>query len=89
MPGPPLRALTAGHVPDADLLARFARDRDEAAFELLVWRHRRMVFDVCRRVAGNARRSTSKNSGAGEGNRTLTASLGSSSSAIELRPQEG
>jgi hypothetical protein len=28
-------------------------------------------------------------SGAGEGNRTLTASLGSSSSAIELRPQEG
>ena len=27
--------------------------------------------------------------GAGEGNRTLTASLGSSSSTIELRPQEG
>jgi hypothetical protein len=31
---------------------------------------------------------TSISRGAGEGNRTLTASLGSSSSAIELRPQE-
>jgi hypothetical protein len=30
-----------------------------------------------------------RSGGAGEGNRTLTASLGSSSSAIELRPQEG
>jgi hypothetical protein len=37
---PPL----AGHVPDADLLARFARDRDEAAFELLVWRYRKLVL---------------------------------------------
>jgi RNA polymerase sigma factor (sigma-70 family) len=37
-------------VPDADLLARFARDRDEAAFELLVWRHGAMVLGTCRRL---------------------------------------
>ncbi len=35
---------------DAALLARFARDRDEAAFELLVWRHAAMVLAVCRAV---------------------------------------
>src|SRR6478672_9492509 len=35
---------------DADLLARFARERDEAAFELLVWRHAGMVLRVCRLV---------------------------------------
>jgi RNA polymerase sigma factor (sigma-70 family) len=35
---------------DADLLARFVAGRDEAAFELLVWRHERMVRAVCRRV---------------------------------------
>jgi RNA polymerase sigma factor (sigma-70 family) len=35
---------------DADLLARFVSRRDEAAFELLVWRHERMVRAVCRRV---------------------------------------
>src|SRR5262249_61021685 len=37
-------------VPDAELLKRFTADRDEAAFELLVWRHGKMVFNVCRRV---------------------------------------
>jgi RNA polymerase sigma factor (sigma-70 family) len=35
---------------DADLLARFVGQRDEAAFELLVWRHQHMVLGVCRRL---------------------------------------
>lgn len=33
---------------DADLVARFAATREEAAFELLVWRHAGMVQRVCR-----------------------------------------
>jgi RNA polymerase sigma factor (sigma-70 family) len=37
---------------DADLLERFVSWRDEAAFELLVWRHERMVRGVCRRLLG-------------------------------------
>jgi hypothetical protein len=37
-------------VRDAELLKRFTADRDEAAFELLVWRHGKMVFNVCRRI---------------------------------------
>src|SRR3954468_17904824 len=36
--------------PDADLLGRFARDGDQGAFELLVWRHAGMVLGVCRRA---------------------------------------
>jgi RNA polymerase sigma factor (sigma-70 family) len=35
---------------DADLLARFAEKRDEAAFEVLVWRHGPMVHGLCRRL---------------------------------------
>ena len=35
---------------DADLLGRFADRRDQAAFELLVWRHAAMVLRVCRGV---------------------------------------
>ena len=33
-------------VPDAELLARFAKKRDEAAFELLLWRHGGLVLNV-------------------------------------------
>jgi RNA polymerase sigma factor (sigma-70 family) len=40
----------AGDVTDADLLARFVTTRDEAAFELLLWRHGAMVLRVCRDV---------------------------------------
>lgn len=37
-------------LPDGVLLGRFARTRDPAAFELLVWRHGPMVLAACRRV---------------------------------------
>ncbi len=40
-------------VPDADLVARFVKDRDQAAFELLVWRHGNLVLGVCRRILGD------------------------------------
>ncbi|MBI3408779.1 MAG: sigma-70 family RNA polymerase sigma factor [Planctomycetes bacterium] len=35
---------------DIQLLHRFVHQRDESAFELLVWRFGRMVYSVCRRV---------------------------------------
>jgi RNA polymerase sigma factor (sigma-70 family) len=35
---------------DADLLRRWTARRDEAAFEVLVWRHGRLVLGVCRRL---------------------------------------
>src|SRR5262249_17946298 len=35
---------------DAELLRRFVLNRDEAAFELLVWRHGAMVLNLCRRM---------------------------------------
>ena len=38
---------------DADLLARFIQTRDDAAFELLVWRHGAMVLAACRRILSN------------------------------------
>ena len=35
---------------DAELIARFSATRDEAAFELLVWRHAPLLQRVCRSV---------------------------------------
>src|SRR5262249_3532391 len=43
-------AVHAGDVTDADLLARFVSSRDEAAFELLLWRHGTMGLHLCRDV---------------------------------------
>src|SRR5881227_14464 len=40
----------AGGLSDAELLGRFVAGRDEAAFEVLVWRHGPKVLGVCRRV---------------------------------------
>jgi len=42
-----------GGLTDGQLLACFATQRDEAAFEALVRRHGPMVLAVCRRVIGN------------------------------------
>jgi RNA polymerase sigma factor (sigma-70 family) len=39
-----------GALPDAELLRRFAASRDEAAFEVLVWRHGATVLGVCERI---------------------------------------
>jgi RNA polymerase sigma factor (sigma-70 family) len=49
------RALPPGPclAPDADLLARFARGRDDSAFTALVSRHGEMVWRVCRRALGD------------------------------------
>ena len=37
-------------VGDGQLLERFVQERDESAFELLLWRHGAMVLNVCRRL---------------------------------------
>src|SRR5262249_6452350 len=51
---PFIRPDHAGGVTDAELLRRFLSERDEASFELLLWRHGPMVLGVCRRVLGDA-----------------------------------
>src|SRR5881275_1537830 len=49
-----IRALSviesAHHLPDQQLLERFATAREETAFEALVRRHGPLVLGVCRRV---------------------------------------
>src|SRR5262245_32808635 len=61
MPEPELRALLrhiphlagpppAGEPSDRELLARFARFREEAAFAALVQRHGPLVLNTCRRI---------------------------------------
>jgi RNA polymerase sigma factor (sigma-70 family) len=47
------RTVPPPAVPDTELVRRFVAGRDEAAFELLVWRYRGLVADVCRRALGH------------------------------------
>ncbi|HTU21702.1 MAG TPA: sigma-70 family RNA polymerase sigma factor [Gemmataceae bacterium] len=45
-----LHPAAAEGASDAHLLQRFVQERDQQAFELLIWRHGLMVLNVCRRV---------------------------------------
>ncbi|MGE3806716.1 MAG: RNA polymerase sigma factor, partial [Gemmataceae bacterium] len=49
-----LRLHGADSLSDAALLERFASERDEAAFGVLVRRHGPMVLGVCRRILNDA-----------------------------------
>src|SRR5262249_58278450 len=49
LPAPPRESTT-----DAELLGRYAQDRDEGAFAAVVRRHTPMVLGVCRRVLPTA-----------------------------------
>ena len=44
----------SGPLADERLLARFAKNGDPSAFELLVWRHGAMVLRVCLRILPNS-----------------------------------
>ena len=44
-------AVEGNAVPDSELLRRYAEQQDEAAFELLLWRHGGMIWGVCQRIA--------------------------------------
>jgi Flp pilus assembly protein CpaB len=39
-----------GRMPDSELLQQFIERRDEAAFEVLLWRHGPLVLNVCQRL---------------------------------------
>jgi RNA polymerase sigma factor (sigma-70 family) len=45
-----LSSPQASKLSDAELLQRFVAERDEAAFEVLLWRHGPKVLGVCRRI---------------------------------------
>jgi RNA polymerase sigma factor (sigma-70 family) len=49
-----VRPGEAGGLADAELLRRWTEGRDEAAFEVLVWRHGPIVLGVCRRLLRDA-----------------------------------
>ncbi len=45
-----LAANSSAGLPDAELVRRYADAGDEAAFEVLVWRHGPLVWGTCRRI---------------------------------------
>jgi RNA polymerase sigma factor (sigma-70 family) len=49
-----LHPANAAGVTDAELLRRYTICGDEAAFELIVWRHERLVLGLCRRMLHNS-----------------------------------